>query len=422
MPTNIPTTNPHSTISVPSPVLADQQSADQSTDLPTNQSNSNQINQLNDGLASLNIIQKPPSHPASTPASTQPHPQQPRRLKLEDAFSYLDKVKLQFQNQPQRYEDFLDIMRRFKSQSIDTAGVIQCAGNLFRGHPELIVGFNTFLPVGYKIEMQTNDQINVSLPNRTTSATIISGPPTSLSSNPPAAPRPFEFNHAISYVNKVRSRFQSQPDTYRQFLEILHSYQTEQKSIKEGKQPNSKPLTESEIYAKMAKLFHSQNDLLQEFGQFLPDSNSGIAGSMGKFDLFPFIVPVTLLIDPSPPGDSPNSSISTVHSAAQHVDGLKLEYALSYLNKVELQFQAQPQVYEDFLDIMKEFKNRSIDTLDVIRRVSYLFREHPELIIHLNTFLPPTCTIEMQGNDQVIVTMPNGTTSFVIISNLHAAI
>ena len=28
---------------------------------------------------------------------------------------------------------------------------------LFKGHPELIVGFNTFLPPGYKIEVQTND-------------------------------------------------------------------------------------------------------------------------------------------------------------------------------------------------------------------------------------------------------------------------
>ena len=26
-----------------------------------------------------------------------------------------------------------------------------------QGHPELIVGFNTFLPQGYKIEVQTNE-------------------------------------------------------------------------------------------------------------------------------------------------------------------------------------------------------------------------------------------------------------------------
>lgn len=37
-------------------------------------------------------------------------------LKVEDALSYLDQVKLQFGNQPQVYNDFLDIMKEFKSQ------------------------------------------------------------------------------------------------------------------------------------------------------------------------------------------------------------------------------------------------------------------------------------------------------------------
>ena len=38
--------------------------------------------------------------------------------------------------------------------SIDTPGVITRVSNLFRGRPELISGFNTFLPPGYKIEVQ----------------------------------------------------------------------------------------------------------------------------------------------------------------------------------------------------------------------------------------------------------------------------
>ncbi|XP_034392021.1 paired amphipathic helix protein Sin3a-like [Cyclopterus lumpus] len=80
--------------------------------------------------------------------------QQLKRLKVEDALSYLDQVKLQFGNQPQVYNDFLDIMKEFKSQSIDTLGVISRVSQLFRGHPDLIMGFNTFLPPGYKIEVQ----------------------------------------------------------------------------------------------------------------------------------------------------------------------------------------------------------------------------------------------------------------------------
>lgn len=83
-----------------------------------------------------------------------------QRLKVEDALSYLDQVKYKFGNQPQVYNDFLDIMKEFKSQSIDTPGVIARVSHLFKGHPELIVGFNTFLPPGYKIEVQCNDAVS----------------------------------------------------------------------------------------------------------------------------------------------------------------------------------------------------------------------------------------------------------------------
>ena len=54
-------------------------------------------------------------------------------------------------------------MKEFKSQSIDTPGVIARVSCLFKGHPELIVGFNTFLPPGYKIEVQRNDAVSFSL-------------------------------------------------------------------------------------------------------------------------------------------------------------------------------------------------------------------------------------------------------------------
>lgn len=231
-------------------------------------------------------------------------------------------------------------MKEFKSQSIDTPGVIQRVSTLFKGHPELIVGFNTFLPPGYKIEMQPNDQVNVSMPSNailmqttpmgnsqiggtttqtiTVSTSLNTKPiytPTSqqqphqqainaalqAASNVPRTPhtdtplrpaqitpiassvssvvaaangsgptgqsQPVEFNHAINYVNKIKNRFQGQPEIYKQFLEILHTYQKEQRNLKEGIQPSQRPLTESEVYSQVAKLFQNQEDLLQEFGQ-----------------------------------------------------------------------------------------------------------------------------------------------------------
>lgn len=130
--------------------------------------------------------------------------QQAHRLTTNDALTYLREVKTRFQNDKQVYDTFLEIMKEFKAQRwggwpltaptleskfqqlcsiaglvagagsmggpfivprrpgwgmaadftnraccvcrIDTAGVIQRVKELFKGHKELVLGFNTFLP------------------------------------------------------------------------------------------------------------------------------------------------------------------------------------------------------------------------------------------------------------------------------------
>lgn len=131
------------------------------------------------------------------------------RLKVEDALSYLDQVKYKFGNQPQVYNDFLDIMKEFKSQSIDTPGVIQRVSNLFKGHPELIVGFNTFLPPGYKIEVQANDQgfayqVSVSVPSPSGNATISTqhSPPTKFVPGSHVPPPVNLITHTSSHIQQ----------------------------------------------------------------------------------------------------------------------------------------------------------------------------------------------------------------------------
>lgn len=65
--------------------------------------------------------------------------------------------------------------------------------------------------------------------------------------------------HAIHYVTKIRNRFSTEPDTYRSFLKILHTYQKEQKGIKE-------------VLEQVSSLFADHPDLLMEFTYFLPDA------------------------------------------------------------------------------------------------------------------------------------------------------
>ncbi|XP_030387063.1 uncharacterized protein LOC115633731 isoform X2 [Scaptodrosophila lebanonensis] len=394
--------------------------------------------------------QTPPAQPPNGPGSggggsTPPQGQSGNatpRLKVEDALSYLDQVKYQYADQPQIYNNFLDIMKEFKSHCIDTPGVIERVSTLFKGHTELIYGFNMFLPPGYKIEIhsdalgcsvpvvsmpsppgapsstgtvhmiagsplasathtlktqggpgasasiapptaagaslaqiqtggavnlmthggasltqttihalqptpaqaQSPSHVHVSVTNSPSPAgvpqsqqqsisvsahnvpqnysrdreratitptggqaqaasIVVGGPPTpnSLSELSPHGGagaqhnlhhiqqahqsillgettgqqnQPVEFNHAITYVNKIKNRFQNQPAKYKKFLEILHAYQKEQKVLKEGSMNQGKMLTEQEVYTQVAKLFGQDEDLLREFGQFLPDATN----------------------------------------------------------------------------------------------------------------------------------------------------
>ncbi|KAG8940798.1 Transcriptional regulatory protein sin3 [Tulasnella sp. 424] len=295
-----------------------------------------------------------------------------RPLNVKDALSYLEMIKIKFQERPDVYNQFLDIMKDFKSQIIDTLGTIERVSTLFKGHPSLIQGFNTFLPQGYLIECsegedstntitvttptgihtQTADGIiqrttrsivatpvvipGVAQPNSyfppgppgappaTSSpyphgpppgagaslapfndpvpppadtpmghslglppqqlqhangpAAVITGPlvatpPPQPQQHPPAiaqdSKRPVEFNHAINYVNKIKNRFASDPETYKQFLEILQTYQKEQRPIQS-------------VYEQIAVLFDGSTDLLDEFKQFLPDTTATtLEGGMG---------------------------------------------------------------------------------------------------------------------------------------------
>ncbi|ESQ34368.1 hypothetical protein EUTSA_v10009361mg, partial [Eutrema salsugineum] len=63
-----------------------------------------------------------------------------------DAYAYLRNVRDTFDNDPEKYDDFLAIMNNFKAGRIDRNGCIEEVKELFKGHRDLISGFNKFLP------------------------------------------------------------------------------------------------------------------------------------------------------------------------------------------------------------------------------------------------------------------------------------
>ncbi|CAH2055356.1 unnamed protein product, partial [Thlaspi arvense] len=120
-----------------------------------------------------------------------------------------------------------------RGELTDTGGVIARVKELFKGHNNLIYGFNTFLPKGYEITLIEEDD---ALPKKTV-----------------------EFEEAINFVNKIKTRFKRDEHVYKSFLDILNMYRKENKEI-------------SEVYNEVAILFEGHSDLLEEFTRFLPAS------------------------------------------------------------------------------------------------------------------------------------------------------
>ncbi|CAA2958732.1 paired amphipathic helix Sin3-like 2 isoform X1 [Olea europaea subsp. europaea] len=171
-----------------------------------------------------------------------------QKLTTNDALSYLKEVKDMFQDEREKYDRFLDVMKDFKGQRIDTAGVIARVKELFKGHPNLILGFNTFLPKGYEITLTDEEE---------------------------APKRTVEFEEAISFVNKIKKRFQNDDHVYKSFLDILNMYRKEHKGI-------------TEVYQEVEALFNDQPDLLEEFTRFLPDTSATASVAHASFGRRPF--------------------------------------------------------------------------------------------------------------------------------------
>ncbi|XP_057810913.1 paired amphipathic helix protein Sin3-like 3 isoform X2 [Salvia miltiorrhiza] len=156
-----------------------------------------------------------------------------QKLQTTDALSYLKVVKEKFQDKGDNmYNEFLAVMKEFKAQRIDTSGVIVKVKELFRGDRDLILGFNAFLPKGYEITLPPEDE-------------------------PLLKKKPVDFEEAIGFVNKIKTRFQGDHHVYNAFLDILNIYRKNSISI-------------TEVYQEVSVLFQDHADLLVEFTHFLP--------------------------------------------------------------------------------------------------------------------------------------------------------
>eukprot|EP00794_Sanderia_malayensis_P006513 gene6513-7257_t len=331
-----------------------------------------------------------------------------QRLKVEDALSYLDQVKLQFGSQPHVYNEFLDIMKEFKSQTIDTPGVISRVSTLFKGHPDLIVGFNTFLPPGYKIEVNigTSNTISVHGPGTNNIHTIIqtNEPPPSQ----PTSVKPPHVQHSSAGVQA--SSFSPSPHGQQQPQQQQQPSSQQQQQQQSSGGPPSRNLTEQQQQPQPS---HQGPPPPQQLKQSPQHSTLASLSSQQQQQQQPS-QPAPQLPQqqqqsqaaplPSPGAGTPSGGGGV--NKAQH-------HAINYVTKIKNRFQGQPEVYQKFLDILnnyqteqKNIKENAVDSFgrplteqeiyaregklanEVYQQVAKLFQSQEDLLQEFSQFLP----------------------------------
>ncbi|KAG8482814.1 hypothetical protein CXB51_024098 [Gossypium anomalum] len=147
-----------------------------------------------------------------------------QELAKNEAFTYLMEVKGMFQDQKEKYDMFLEVLKDFKAQRTDIVDVIARVKELLKGHNNLIYGFNTYLPKEYGITLDEDEA-----PQKKT----------------------VEFDEAISFVKKIKKRFQNDEHVYKSYVDIFNM--------------NRKHKDRNEVYTEVASLFEDHPDLLYDF-------------------------------------------------------------------------------------------------------------------------------------------------------------
>ncbi|KAG8329244.1 Paired amphipathic helix protein Sin3a [Homalodisca vitripennis] len=146
-------------------------------------------------VASVDKVHESSMTPSVSTNDMEPRGQQQiPSLSVEDCHFYLEVLRSTFRDKPQSYNKFLGIMADFRSQS-DVPDVIDRVSSLFNEYPDLIVGFNNFLPPEYLVKVKTieeerelfqnssyQDKVNVSSPSAAT--TLVPATPTVHHSTP----------------------------------------------------------------------------------------------------------------------------------------------------------------------------------------------------------------------------------------------
>lgn len=363
-----------------------------------------------------------------------------RELRVEDALLYLDQVKVEFGDRPHIYNEFLDIMKTFKTQQIDTPGVIRRVSNLFQGNKKLVLGFNTFLPEGYKIELDGDGPpVAVFRAPGETVTHILSGP----GSAPAPAPGPPAA--ATEATNEAQQKPQAASVASRPVVPPLVAGQAQLHGgppIPHAPQSSlgpRGPLGQQQAgfvdqVASGATTFpqalHSQigarADPRVQLGQPPSMMSAADAAAMARLEQqargaggppmqaagFPGITAQQQPgADPSGGAhmgmqqnqhgmhapQAPQPQAAPAAGGAQPQQPLEFDHAINYVTTIKKRFSNEPETYKKFLEILHTYQKEQRGIKEVLEEVSVLFAEHPDLLKEFTYFLPDAVQAEAKA-------------------------
>ncbi|CAO3642759.1 unnamed protein product [Cunninghamella blakesleeana] len=336
-----------------------------------------------------------------------------RPLNVKDALSYLDQVKVRFSERPEVYNQFLDIMKDFKSQTIDTPGVIERVSTLFRGHPNLTSGFNAFLPPGYNIynDPKNPDIIRVTTPtgpmtlnhNNTNDIYNNSAPhhqlPHPLLNKAPSNPIYYGSNYnappPLSSGPPPTSIHQNNPFTNSAYQYQPPSHENKINANSEQIVSSNNNNTSSLYHSHQQQQYHTQYQYSQQQQQQQYYNNQ-----QPVIDQRPTIDQQNPTSYQSPPSISSQPTTTTNNNNNKSTKGKRpavdFNNAITYVNKIKNRFTHDSDIYKQFLELLQTYQKdeRRID--EVYSQVQLLFQGHPDLLDEFHQFLPEV--VEGRGN------------------------
>ncbi|GAA5916036.1 uncharacterized protein JCM6883_001977 [Sporobolomyces salmoneus] len=391
----------------------------------------------------------PPNQPPAASTSQQAGNAALRPLNVRDALQYLDRVKQQFANEYEVYDQFLTIMKDFKTQNIDTPGVIDRVSTLFRGHPSLIQGFNTFLPPGYRIECRvstnadgttggpgSSNVITVTTPMGVTTRTQnVTGPASaSTSSGSTPAPAQPSTSHQVPSSSRSTSNAPTASSQSTSRLPPLPSAPAPPRPISP---PAPIPPFGSSSGARSGTQSWQQQT---QAGGYGAGTNGGARARNTSQDsrtatpqqpqtqasapqqqqrtahstvaATPKPVPLARVSSQdqvpsrpqsSTPAQASSSTTATPAQPAQQTAAetptsstpaqpqiMEFNHAITYVNKIKTRFAKEPETYKTFLEILQTYQKDGRPIQEVYQQVTALFRDAPDLLDEFKAFLPDT--------------------------------